>query len=247
MIRTIFFYPCIIISLIVTSFLGIKVRFLTSKGDIKKREEYIHKVASTWSRFVMNISGAKINVIGQENLPKDQTVLFVSNHQSNFDIPLLLSSIDIPKGFIAKKELERWPVISTWMKYTNCIFMDRSNLRKSAQSIVEGINLLKSGCSMVIFPEGTRSKGNPVDEFKGGSFKLATKSKCPIVPLTINGTYKLLEANNNMIKGADIELVIHAPIDINTLSKEELERLPETVHSIISSRYNENACATFHN
>ena len=195
----------------------------------------------------MNISGAKINVIGQENLPKDQTVLFVSNHQSNFDIPLLLSSIDIPKGFIAKKELERWPVISTWMKYTNCIFMDRYNLRKSAQSIVEGINLLKSGYSMVIFPEGTRSKGNPVDEFKGGSFKLATKSKCPIVPLTINGTYKLLEANNNMIKGADIELVIHATIDVNTLSKEELEKLPETVHSIISSRYNKNACTTFQN
>jgi len=247
MIRTIFFYPCIIISLIVTSFLGIKVRFLNSKGDVKKRDEYIHKVASKWSRFVMNISGAKINVIGQENLPKGQTVLFVSNHQSNFDIPLLLSSIDIPKGFIAKKELEKWPVISTWMKYTNCIFMDRYNLRKSAQSIVEGINLLKSGYSMVIFPEGTRSKGNPVNEFKGGSFKLATKSKCPIVPLTINGTYKLLEANNNMIKGADIELVIHAPIDINILSKEELEKLPETVHSIISSRYNKNACTTFQN
>ena len=237
MIRTIFFYLCIIISFIVTSFFRINVKILTSKGDIKRRDEYIHKVVSIWSKFVMTISGAKVNVIGLENLPKDQTVLFISNHQSNFDIPLLLSSIDIPKGFIAKKELERWPFISTWMKYINCIFMDRDNLRKSAESIVEGINLLKSGYSMVIFPEGTRSKGKPVDEFKGGSFKLATKSKCPIVPLTINGTYKLLEANNNMIKGADIELVIHPPIDINKLNKEELEKLPETVHSIISSKY----------
>lgn len=70
----------------------------------------------------MKISGAKINVIGLDNLPKDQTVLFVSNHQSNFDIPLLLSCIDIPKGFIAKKELEKLPLISTWMKYINCIF-----------------------------------------------------------------------------------------------------------------------------
>ena len=237
MIRTIFFYPCIIISFFITSFFRIKVKILTSKGDLKKREDYINKIASTWARFVMKISGAKINVTGLENLLKDQTVLFVSNHQSNFDIPLLLSSIDIPKGFIAKKELARWPFISTWMKYINCIFMDRDNLRKSAESIVEGINLLKSGHSMVIFPEGTRSKGKPVDEFKGGSFKLATKSKCPIVPLTINGTYKLLEANNNMIKGADIELVIHPPIDITKLSKEELEELPQTVHSIISSKY----------
>jgi 1-acyl-sn-glycerol-3-phosphate acyltransferase len=225
------------ISFIFTSFSRINVKFLTSKGDIKRRDEFIHKVVSIWSRFVMTISGAKVNIIGLENLPKDQTVLFVSNHQSNFDIPLLLSSIDIPKGFIAKKELERWPFISTWMKYINCIFMDRDNLRKSAASIVEGINLLKSGYSMVIFPEGTRSKGQPVSEFKSGSFKLATKSKCLIVPLTINGTYKLLEANHNLIKGADIELVIHTPIDVTKLSKEELDTLPETVHSIISNKY----------
>ncbi|MCE5221321.1 MAG: 1-acyl-sn-glycerol-3-phosphate acyltransferase [Clostridium sp.] len=237
MIRTIFFYFSIMISFIVISFFRINVKILTIKGAIKRRDKYIHKVVSIWSKFIITISGAKVNVIGMENIPKNQTILFISNHQSYFDIPLLISSINMPKGFIAKKELERWPFISTWMKYINCIFMDRHNLRKSAESIVEGINLLKSGHSMVIFPEGTRSKGKPVNEFKGGSFKLATKSKCLIVPLTINGTYKLLEANNRMIKGADIELVIHPPIDINKLNKEELEKLPETVHSIISSKY----------
>jgi 1-acyl-sn-glycerol-3-phosphate acyltransferase len=225
------------ISFIVTSFFRINVKILTSKGATKRRDEYIHKVVSMWSRFIITISGAKVNVTGLENIPKDQTILFISNHQSYFDIPLLISSINVPKGFIAKKELETWPFISTWMKYINCIFMDRDNLRKSAESIVDGINLLKSGYSMVIFPEGTRSKGKPVDEFKGGSFKLATKSKCLIVPLTINGTYKLLEANNSFIKAADIELVVHPPIDINKLNKEELEKLPETVHSLISSKY----------
>lgn len=237
MIRTVFFYFCLMISFIFTSLFRLNVKILTNKGDVKRRDAFIHKVVFVWSKFVMTISGAKVNVIGLENIPKNQTVLFVSNHQSNFDIPLLLSSIDIPKGFIAKKELEKWPFISSWMKYINCIFMDRDNLRKSAESIVQGINLLKSGHSMVIFPEGTRSKGKPVNEFKGGSFKLATKSNCPIIPLTINGTYKLLEANNNMIKSAGIELIIHPPIDINELNKEQLEKLPETVHSIISSKY----------
>lgn len=237
MIRTVFFYLCMLISLLVASVFRIKIKLLTSKGDIEKRKEFIHKVTYIWSNFIMKVSGAKVNIVGLDNIPKDKTILFISNHQSNFDIPLLLSSIDIPKGFIAKKELANWPFISTWMKYMNCIFMDRDNLRKSAESIVEGINLLRSGYSMIIFPEGTRSKGKPVDEFKGGSFKLATKSKCPIVPLTINGTYKLLEANNNMIKGADIELIVHPPIDITALSKEELEALPETVHSIINSTY----------
>lgn len=237
MLRTIFFYPSIVLSLIIASIYRIKIKILTSKGDIKGRTEYIHKVTHSWAKFIMNIAGAKVNVVGLDNLPENQTVLFVSNHQSNFDIPLLLSTIDVPKGFIAKKELETWPFISTWMKYINCIFMDRDNLRKSAASIIEGVNLLKSGYSMVIFPEGTRSKGKPVDEFKGGSFKLATKSKCPIVPLTINGTYKLLEANNSKIKGASIEVIIHPPIDVSNLNKEQLEDLPKKVHSIISNSY----------
>lgn len=237
MIRTIVFFSYMGISLIFSSIFRIKIKFLTNKGDLDGRRNYIHKITSNWAKLVIKIAGAKVNIVGLENLPSDQTVLFVSNHQSNFDIPLLLSCIDIPKGFIAKKELENWPLISTWMKYINCILMDRDNLRKSAEAIVDGIKLLKSGYSMVIFPEGTRSKGGPVDEFKGGSFKLATKSKCLIVPLTINGTYKLMESNKNMIKGADIELVIHPQIDTSKLNKEELESLPETVHSIISSKY----------
>ncbi|WP_026886692.1 lysophospholipid acyltransferase family protein [Clostridium beijerinckii] len=238
MLRTIYFYLGLVISLIFSSIYKIKIKILTNKGDMEGRKWLIHRVTRSWAKFVMKIAGAKINVTGLDNLPKNQTVLFVSNHQSNFDIPLLLSSIDIPKGFIAKKELEKLPFISSWMKYINCIFMDRDNLRKSAESIVEGVNLLKSGYSMVIFPEGTRSKGKSVDEFKGGSFKLATKSKCPIVPLTIKGTYKLMEANNNAIKSAAIELVIHPLIDVATLNKDELEKLPETVHSIISSSCN---------
>ena len=212
--RSFIFYPGIILALIITNLYRIKINTLTKKGDSKKREAYIHKVTTQWAKFVMKLSGAKITVIGEENIPKDQTVLFIANHQSNFDIPLIMSSIDVPKGFIAKKELEKWPMISTWMKYINCIFMDRSNLRKSAEAIVEGAKLLKNGYSMVIFPEGTRSKGGPVEDFKAGSFKLATKSKCPIVPVTIDGTYKLLEANKNWIKADNVRLIILSLIHI---------------------------------
>ncbi len=232
--RSIIFYPGLIIKLILCNFYKLKINMLTKKGDTEGRSKYIHKVTTTWAKSVMNLAGAKITVVGEENIPKDKTALFVANHQSNFDIPLIMSSIDVPKGFIAKKELEKWPMISTWMKYIKCIFMDRSNLRKSAEAIVEGTKLLKSGYSMVIFPEGTRSKGGHLGEFKAGSFKLATKSKCPIVPVTIDGTYKLLEANNNWIKGADVRLVIHPAIDVTSLSKEETDNLHNTVSSIIS-------------
>ena len=235
--RSIIFYPGLIIKLILCNFYKLKINRLTKKGDTEGRAKYIHKVTTTWAKSVMNLAGAKITVVGEENIPKDKTALFVANHQSNFDIPLIMSSIDVPKGFIAKKELEKWPMISTWMKYINCIFMDRSNLRKSAEAIVMGTKLLKNGYSMVIFPEGTRSKGGPIKDFKAGSFKLATKSGSLIVPVTINGTYKLLEANNNRIKGADIELVIHPAIDPKKLDKEELDTLNKTVCNIVRSAY----------
>ncbi len=236
MFRTILFYPGIILSLIIACIFELKVKILRKKRAYKEAEIYAHKVSMKWAKFIMKLAGAKITLKGEENLAitKEQTVLFIANHQSNFDIPLLLSLIDVPKGFIAKKELETWPFISTWMKDIRCVFMDRDNMRKSAEAIVEGINILKSGHSMVIFPEGTRSKGGPTHEFKAGSFKLATKSKVPIIPVTINGSYNLLEANGGgKIKSSNVEVIIHAPIETSKLSKEELASLHETVENII--------------
>ena len=235
MIRTILFYPAVVLSLVVSLFALIKIKYLELRGKTEERTLFIHKVTHGWACFVMKMSGAEVTIKGLENLPKDQTVLFMANHQSFFDIPLLMSAIDVPKGFIAKKELEKWPGISMWMRYINCIFMDRDNMRKSAEAIVQGINILKSGYSMVIFPEGTRSKGNEPHEFKSGSFKLALKPKVPIVPITINGTYKLLERNGNKIKADKVEVIIHKPIDTKSLTKEEISTLPEKVESIILS------------
>ena len=118
--------------------------------------------------------------------------------------------------------------------------MDRDNIRKSAEAIVKGIQILKAGHSMVIFPEGTRSKGGPVKEFKAGSFKLALKSKVKIIPVTIDGSYKLLDANGGKIKAADVAVTLHEPIDVTTLSKEEIADLHNTVRDIVVSDLPEN-------
>ena len=88
--RSFIFYPGIILALIITNLYRIKINILTKKGDLKKREAYIHKVTTQWAKFVMKLSGAKITIVGEENIPKDQTVLFIANHQSNFDIPLFM-------------------------------------------------------------------------------------------------------------------------------------------------------------
>ena len=227
MIKTVLFYIGVILSLISTLLAPLKIKFFFSNEKAEQRTKYIHKRTSNWARFIMKISGSKITVIGLENIPKDQTLLFVSNHQSYFDIPLLMSTIDIPKGFIAKKELSKWPIVSMWMRYLRCIFLDRDNVRKSAEAIVEGINTLKSGYSMVVFPEGTRCQGGSHQEFKAGSFKLATKSKVSIVPITIDGTNKLLEGNGNKLNAANIIVTIHPLVDVKNLTKDELATLPE--------------------
>ena len=236
MIKTFLFYVGVILNLIFCSFFSIKVKYLNKKSKIKLRDEYIHKKTTNWAKCVMKLSKANITVNGLENIPKNTTVLFVSNHQSYFDIPLLMSTIDVPKGFIAKKELEKWPLINMWMKYLRCIFMDRDNMRKSAEAIVNGINTLKSGYSMVIFPEGTRSRGLTHNEFKPGSFKLATKSKVPIVPITIDGTCNLLVGKHPRLQKANVIVTIHPLIDVNSLSKENLVTLHKDIENTVFSK-----------
>lgn len=234
MIRTIFFYPTVVLPLIFSLLFSFRVDSLNKKGKTKKADMLSYKVTSLWTKVVMKAAGAKITITGLDNIPKDTTLLVMSNHQSYFDIPLLMSTLPFPKGFIAKKELGKWPVIRVWMKRIRCVFMDRDNMRKSAEAIVDGIKILKSGHSMVIFPEGTRSKGGPTNEFKSGSFKLATKSLVPILPVTINGTYNLREVNKKRrIKSASVHLIIHKPIYTANLSKEELIALPKRVEKVI--------------
>ncbi|MGL5151455.1 MAG: lysophospholipid acyltransferase family protein [Clostridium sp.] len=236
MIRTIFFYGTIILSLIFTAPALLVVKYYDITKNQKKRADFIHKFTYKWAKFVIKLSGMKLKVFGQDNVPTNETVLFVGNHQSYFDIPLLMNGIDKPKGFIAKDELGSWPLISTWMKLIRCVFMDRKNLRKSAEAIVKGINILKDGYSMVIFPEGTRANGYDMLPFKAGSFKLALKSKVKIIPVTIDGSFKLLEATGKL-NPCEVNLYFHEAIDTNSLSKEEIEELPSRVQEIIKSKF----------
>lgn len=197
--------------------------------------KYIHKTTSKWAEKHVRMSGANVQVNGIENIPTDTPVVFMSNHQSNFDIALFMTYVDKPKGYIAKVEMENMPVIKTWMEYMDCVFMDRNDIRKAAKSIIKGVKILKNGHSLVIFPEGTRSKCSQLNEFKAGSFKLATKAGVPIVPVTIDGSYKLMEQNKNKIVPADVRLTIHKSINTSDLSKDDMIALPERVKEIIAS------------
>ncbi|ACO83764.1 lysophospholipid acyltransferase family protein [Clostridium botulinum] len=210
----------------------IKLKYLKRKGNKEEIDRYINKSVLGWANFIVNGIGIKVNKKGLENVP-DGPCLFVGNHQGLLDVPVIVSSLDRYVGFVAKKEMLKLKILTYWMKEMKCVFMDRQNVRAAVKTINEGVENLKNGYSMLIFPEGTRSRGENLGEFKKGSMKLGIKAGVPIVPIAINGTYNVLEANGRKIKAADVDLIICPPIYPNELSKEEQNNLSQTIKDII--------------
>lgn len=210
-----------------------KIKKLKAQGDKELHIEAIRKITYKWGNALIKRAGVKLNIKGLENIPHGP-VLFVSNHQSYFDIPVFFAAINKQFGFIAKSDLDKIPVFNKWIEIIQSVYIDRGDARQSLKAIQDGIDLLKNGYSLVIFPEGTRSKCNRISEFKKGSLRLATKSGVPVVPITINGSYKIFEETNR-IQSAEVDFIIHQPIMTENLSKDEANNLTETVQIIISN------------
>lgn len=211
--------------------------YLTKKGRIQERDQYINRIIYKWARRMMKAGGAKMEVQGVENIPKDTPVLFTPNHQGMYDVPAMITGLDAPHGLVAKKEALKYPVLRTWMKYLHCVFIDRENPREAVKALNETAENIKNGYSMVIFPEGTRARCDTLNEFKHGAFKVAKKCGCPIVPVCIDGTYRIMEANGGIkMKPGKFKVTIFEPIDVNALSKEEFKELPQKVHDMIQAQ-----------
>lgn len=234
MIRTIVWFIYFWLYLIYLIPFMMMVRYYDRRGNIEKRDAIVNQRVRLWARALVRLAGGKISIVGEENIPKDRSVVFISNHQGNFDIPIILGYINKPKAFIAKIEIKKMPLISSWMKEMKCVFMDREDIRQSVQAINEGAEILREGYSLVICPEGTRSKGDAMGEFKHGSFKLATKAQVPIIPVTIKGSYKMMEQSKFIIRPAKVEVIISKPVETKGLTKEEIKELPEKVKAIIA-------------
>lgn len=206
---------------------------LTAQGKDEQAKQYVYLKVKEWAQYIIRQVGAKVEVIGKENIPEGPC-LFVSNHQGAMDIPLILGTSDRTIGFVAKKELLKYKFLAYWCKQINCVFMDRENIREAIKSIDEGVEYLKNGSSMLIFPEGTRSKGPEVGEFKKGSIKLGLKAGKPIVPVSICDSYLLREANSGWkFKPGNVKIIFGKPIDPAALDKKQQRDLTEKIREII--------------
>ncbi|WP_426349537.1 lysophospholipid acyltransferase family protein [Alloiococcus sp. CFN-8] len=210
----------------------IKLNFLLRFKGEKAAEEYKNKVALNWSRHTLKVINMSYDAYGLDNIPSENC-LFVANHQSILDVPLLIDAVKRPIAFVAKKELKKIPILRGWVGALNCLFLDRSNNREAIKTINHGIELLKSGTSMGIFPEGTRAKDGAIKEFKKGSLRLAIRSKKPIVPVAISGSYKGLEEKGRLVS-ARVKITFLEPIYTENISKEEQNNLTEIIRENIS-------------
>lgn len=242
MIRFIIVCICVI-GYLILSIPILLAEWVVGKFNPRAKDISSLRIIQTVFRFILKVTGADITIIGHENVPKDQAVLYIGNHRSFFDI--LLTYVHCPDltGYVAKKEMAPIPLLSIWMRYLHCLFLDRKDIKEGMKTILTAIEKVKNGISICIFPEGTRNKGDDELEllpFHEGSFKIATKSGCPIIPMAISNSAEIFENHFPRIKPCKVVVEYGKPIYPEQLSKEDKKRLGAYTQGIILEMLKKN-------
>ena len=238
-------FICIVIFLILYLILTIPV--LLVEWIIGKFNPYARDISSLrivqWGfKVILCMAGVKATVIGEENIP-DEPVLFIGNHRSYFDILLTYSRCRRLTGYIAKKEMERYLTLTSWMRRVYCLFLDRKDTKEGLKTILTAIDYVKKGISICIFPEGTRNTGEELSllPFKAGAFKIATKSGCAIVPISMNNTAEIFENHFPKVKKTHVVIEYGKPIYPDQLDKDTKRHIGDYVENIIRETIHKNA------
>ena len=226
----------VVVGFLILSIPILLVEWIIGKFNPMAKEISSLRIVQAVFRFILWVAGVKLTVIGEENVPTDTPVLYIGNHRSFFDVPITYPRCPIRTGYIAKKEMEKVPLLSTWMKRLHCLFLDRKDIKQGLKTILAAIEKVKSGISICIFPEGTRNKNE--DEldmlpFHEGSFKIATKTNCPIIPMAISGSADIWESHFPRIKKTHVSLEYGKPIYVDQLEKEDKKHLGAYTQNII--------------
>lgn len=236
----------IIVALFVVLFLICSIPLLIAEYIIGKFNMDVKNRSSlaivNWAfRCVLFLAGTSVTVLGEENVPKDEPVLYIGNHRSYFDIVMTYVRVPRPTGYIAKVEMQKIPLLSNWMRNLHCLFLDRTDIKQGMKTILSAIDKIKSGISICIFPEGTRSRvPDTFLEFHEGSFKVAEKTGCPIIPMSINNAGAIFEEHMPKIRKTHVVIEYGKPIYTKELDKEARRHIGTTVQDIIKEMYFKN-------
>jgi 1-acyl-sn-glycerol-3-phosphate acyltransferase len=196
-----------------------------------------HTVARMWARLILWVSGVKVHVRGLERLDRDRHYIFMSNHQSMFDIPVVMAALPFHFRWLAKAELFRIPLFGHGMQRCQYISIDRSNRKAAFESLKSAAAMIRQGASVLIFPEGTRSLSGSIQPFKKGGFILAVDSGATIVPMVLQGTREIMAKKRLIIKPGEVTIFIYDPIDCCDYSRKNKDKLIERVRAVISKGF----------
>ena len=227
MIRTLYIAIWVVFATLVLGLLVIFLSFFVRSGNP------MHKIARFWGRSLLIVSRVKVSVKGLSNIDRSQSYIYMSNHQSNFDIPVLLGYLKVQFRWLAKMELFKIPIFGRAMRKAGYISIDRNNRESAFESLKTAARKIKSGASVLIFPEGTRSRDGKIRPFKKGGFVMAVDSGVPIVPIVITGTRSIMAKGSFRINPGKVSMVIHQPIQTSVYTRETKEALMERVRRFI--------------
>lgn len=233
--------------LFIVLFLIVGIPILAVEWIISKFNPYAADISQLrivqWAfRVILFIAGTKVTVIGEENIPADEAVLYIGNHKSFFDIVITYARCKRLTGYVSKLSMKKVPLLSIWMVRLHCLFLNRDDIKEGLKTILAGIENIKNGISMCIFPEGTR---NTTDElmlpFKEGSFKMAEKTGCAIIPMAITNSAEIFENHLPRLKRTHVILEYGKPIYPNELDKETRKKLGAHCQGVIQEMLEKNA------
>ena len=235
MIRTIITLAFVVIFLIVSIpiWLILLIIGLFSKPT---KDKLAYNIVAWAFGVVAFLSGVKYEVNGYENIPKDTAVLYIGNHQSFFDVVLGYHICPAVTGFLSKKTFEKVPLLNVWMHMNYCLFLTRTDPRQDLKLIIKAQEYIKQGISMFVFPEGTRSKTGEMADFHEASFKIATKTGCPIIPVSFTNTREVFEAHLPRLKKTHVIITFGQAIDPASLEGENKKHVGAYVKSIIEAQ-----------
>ena len=242
MIRLIFVALFLVIFLIL-SIPVFLIEWLIGKVNPHARDISSLRIVQGAFYVIAFLSGCHVTVKGMENVPKDEAVLYIGNHRSYFDVVLTYARCPGLTSYMAKKEVARVPLLSTWMRFLHCLFLDRKDIKQGLKTILAAIDLIKNGISVCIFPEGTRSTGPEQTEllpFHEGSFKVATKTDCLIVPMAITNTSRIFEDHIPFIRSTDVVIEYGKPFRPSELTKEQKKGIGGYPRGIIQEMVQNN-------
>ncbi len=231
MVKAIFVWFCISVSGLVISLLCLATYPFDRQGRV------IHRLAGFWGRVALFVCGVKVRVEGLEHVKGEGPYVFMSNHQGSFDIFSLMAHLPFQFKWLAKKEIFSIPVLGWAMAAAGYISIDREGTRETLEAMNKAARKIHDGMSVVVFPEGSRSRDGSIQPFKKGGFTLAIKAKVPIVPMAISGSREIMPPEGLSAASGEIRIRIGHPIGTEKYSIKDRQRLMEKVRETISGDF----------